>query len=343
MNHTEARKYLSSDASDEDKKRNVMRCTTDGWTCLHNRKCNSAHDLVKSMIDIGGKELVVKTTTNWKNTAFHDACYNGASYDVIKEMVDVGGKDLVMMKNKRGNNALHHLCYNIKKHTKAAEKINLFLEVGDANVLLLKNLVERKTPLQMAAAEGASDEIKNLLTPQSNSESSNKNSNTSPNSVPVDGSNTLIKQSHQNQQTTSLSSSTNGVPSYITVTLKAQLEPQVKESIEYMKKFQEDDVENKYADHSSLQDNLQVDCRNKLLLASALAEKGKELEQSNRRNEDQEQENEQSNGKSTEVEALRAEIATLFEQNKKFQGQLDNMMQKSKASSDGRFYACNRY
>ena len=72
-------------------------------------------------------------TNDWKNTAFHSACYHGASYDVIKEMVDVGGKDLVMMKNKRGNNALHHLCYNIKKHTKAAEKINLLLEVGDAN------------------------------------------------------------------------------------------------------------------------------------------------------------------------------------------------------------------
>jgi hypothetical protein len=158
----------------------------------------------------------------------------------------------------------------------------------------------------MATAEGASDEIKNLLTHQSNSKSSNKNSNTSPNIVPVDGSNTLIKQSHQNQQTTLLSSSTNGVPGYITVTLKAQL----KESSEHIKKIQQDDVQ-KYANHSSLQDTLQVDCRNKLLLASALTEKGIELEQSNRRNEDQEQEIEQSNGKSMEAEALWAEIAII--------------------------------
>ena len=135
------------------------------------------------------------------------------------------------------------------------------------NVLLLKNFVERKTPLQMATAEGASDEIKNLLTLQSNSESTNKNSNTSPNVVPVDGSNTLIKQSNQNHQTTSLSSSTNGVPSYITVTLEGQ----IKESSEGIKQIQQDDVQ-KYADHSSLQDTLQVDCRNKLLLASALIE-----------------------------------------------------------------------
>jgi hypothetical protein len=57
MNQAEAREYLSSDASDEDKKQNVMRCTTDGWICLHNAWYNSAHDIVKSIIDIGGKEL----------------------------------------------------------------------------------------------------------------------------------------------------------------------------------------------------------------------------------------------------------------------------------------------
>lgn len=100
------------------------------------------------MIDIGGKELVVKANC-WNKTAFHSACYHGASYDVIKEMVDVGGKDLVMMKNKKGNNALRHLCHNIKKHTRAGEKINLLLEVGDANVLLSNNAADRKTPVHL--------------------------------------------------------------------------------------------------------------------------------------------------------------------------------------------------
>ena len=64
MNQAEVRNYLSSNASNEDKKQNTMRCIIDGWTCLHNAcyACynsaydldNSAHDLVISIIDIGG-------------------------------------------------------------------------------------------------------------------------------------------------------------------------------------------------------------------------------------------------------------------------------------------------
>jgi hypothetical protein len=38
-------------------------------------------------------------------------------------------------------------CVIIKKHTKAAEKINLLLEVGDANELLSKDAAQRKTLL----------------------------------------------------------------------------------------------------------------------------------------------------------------------------------------------------
>jgi len=74
-----------------------------------------------------------------------------------------------MAKDENGDHtALHFLCWSIGEHTKVAEKINLILEVGDANLLLLSTKDnDGQTPLEIATEEGASKRIKKLLTLQS--------------------------------------------------------------------------------------------------------------------------------------------------------------------------------
>lgn len=232
----EVREYLSSDALDEEKKRNVMYKNSyhsAGLTCLQLFCFNGAPaDIVKALLAIGGKELITETN-DCDLTALHFACgkgYNGrgASFDVIKVLIDIGRKGLVMATNEDGNTALHCLCCNVKDHTNAADKIKLMLEVGDTNVLLSAKGNNGKTPLQIATEKGASNIIKSLLAPQSNFKSTNNNnncySNSSSNVASTDNSSDIpIKQSHHNQQTTSQSSSTKNDPNDAIHKLQAQL------------------------------------------------------------------------------------------------------------------------
>jgi hypothetical protein len=160
----EVRNYLSSDAAEEEEKKStIMDRHGDGWTCLHLAFCRDApDDIIKAMIDIGGKELIMKIDL-YGNTALHSACRNVRSYNIIKMLIEVGGKDLVMVKDNGDDTALHDLCWYIKKHTKAAEKIKLILQVGDANILLSAKKTNGETPLEIATAKDASNIIKKLL------------------------------------------------------------------------------------------------------------------------------------------------------------------------------------
>jgi ankyrin repeat protein len=202
----EVRKYLSSDAAEEEKKSHIMYRNRYGWTCLHQAYYRRAPvNIIEAMLNIGGKELVMmKGNDNY--TVLHTACCRGASsYNIIKMLIDVGGNDLVMAKNKYGNTALHCLCIAIKRHTKAAEKIKLILQVGDANLLLSAKNRVGKTPLEIATDKGASNIIKELLTLQSNFNSTRSSNNPSTNIVPEDNS-TPVTQSNQDQDTTRSSS-----------------------------------------------------------------------------------------------------------------------------------------
>jgi len=165
MQWPEVRKYVSSDAAEEDKKRNIMYCCYDyGQTCLH-LACDrgAPDDIIKSMLDIGEKELVMMTDID-AQTALHSACYSGASYYIINMLIEVGGKDLVMAKSKKGDTtALYYLCRFIKRHDKVAEKVKLILLIGDANLLLSAKNDDGQTPLKIATDKGASNIIKKLL------------------------------------------------------------------------------------------------------------------------------------------------------------------------------------
>jgi ankyrin repeat protein len=160
------RKYLSSDAAEEENKSKIMDHNDHG-TCLHQAFiCGAPDDIIKAMVDIGGTELVMKIN-DADGTALHLACCSGASYNIIKMLINVGGKDLIMAKDKDGYTALHSLCLFIKSHTKVAEKIKLIRKIGDANLLLSAKYHNGETPLEIATEEGASKKIKKLLTVQS--------------------------------------------------------------------------------------------------------------------------------------------------------------------------------
>jgi len=63
-----------------------------------------------------------------KSTALHLACWNRASFDVMKILIDLGGKELlVVAKDKYGDTALHDLCHRMNRNTNAAKKIKLML------------------------------------------------------------------------------------------------------------------------------------------------------------------------------------------------------------------------
>jgi|AntRauTorckE5430_2_1112549.scaffolds.fasta_scaffold06957_2 hypothetical protein len=163
---SEVRKYLSSGATEVEKKSNIMMYRGDNGTSLHLACCRSApDDIVKAMLDIGGKELVMMIDDD-DSTVLNDACMSGASYNIIKMLIEAGGKDLVMAKDDDGSTALHDLCWHITRHTKVAEKIKLMLQVGDDNLLLSTKDHFRQTPLEIVTDQGASNQIKKLLTVQ---------------------------------------------------------------------------------------------------------------------------------------------------------------------------------
>ena len=77
----EVRKFLDTDSNNKDKKLEVVRYRGgNGCTCLHHACCykKPPDDIIKSLLDIGGKELVM-ITNSWKRTALHYACWKNAS------------------------------------------------------------------------------------------------------------------------------------------------------------------------------------------------------------------------------------------------------------------------
>jgi hypothetical protein len=249
------RNYLSSDAAEEEKKSNIMYHGFYG-TCLHAAVYRDAPaDIIKAMIDIGGKRLVMKIDVV-DGTVLHTACMNGASYNIIKMLIDVGGKDLVMAEDKDGDTALYNLCRRIKRHTKVAEKIKLILEVGDANLLLSTKIRVGNTPLEIATGKGASKRIKKLLTIQSNSNSTTNNDSPSANIVPADNC-TPITQSSQEQDTTQSSSTNNGPNIPIRgLGIDQNHQSQLREATEKAKTIQQD-LDQKCIDYSDLEENYQ--------------------------------------------------------------------------------------
>ena len=207
----EVREFLFSDASSKDKKRQqIFHCREeqvnddgDGFsTCLHYAcKYGAPEGIIDSMIDIGGKELVMmhdvlyddcgQSISGKGGTALHCACSSyehdgSASFDVIELLIDVGGKELVMTKDGNGYTALHELCDSIiYTQNNAARIIKFMREVAGTGTILTKKNNKGQTPLDIVTNDKYSDEIKALLQPRIKNDPSNAR-NDSSNLVPAD-------------------------------------------------------------------------------------------------------------------------------------------------------------
>ena len=203
----EIREFLDSDSTNNNDKKRQFVCYRGEWddyTCLHHACCYKGAppvDIIKSLLDIGGKELVMMTDSD-KNTALHFACDNGVSFDVMKMLIDVGGKELVVAKNSsNGDTALHYLCYHINRHTNAAtNKIEQILQVADTETILTEKNDNGYTPLDYAIRNKANNKIKRLLQPRTINkiDSANINDDAS-NLVPDDHDNDTSITELQNQ------------------------------------------------------------------------------------------------------------------------------------------------
>jgi len=175
------RDFLDSDASTNTTPDKRLQCVlyqrADDSKCLHEACCTYAPvDIVKSMIEIGGKELVMMTTVK-KSTALNYSCYGGATFSVFKMLIDVGGKDLVLASSNclYVDSVLHELCRRIQdcddpnpirlSFDDAEDRIKLLLQVPGTEIILTAKDNKGRTPLDIATIFGALDEIKALLQP----------------------------------------------------------------------------------------------------------------------------------------------------------------------------------
>ena len=277
----EVQKYLASDASEKDKKEQVSyqqyRSTRTRYTCLHWACIKRAPtDIFKSLIAIGGRELVMMRTGFQNRTALHhSACNNRASFNAMKMLINVGGKDLVMVKDSDGDTALHCLCCSAQRYNRnPADKIKLFLEAADTEKILEAKNNTGKTPLELAVVAKASSEIKNLLRPSQ------------PSIVVLNnGKATTESNKRRKRQVTPSKQCTaspitpveedTSIPSSLDTIRK--LEEQLKEANDRARKIQQD-LDEKCADNINLQNTLQVESAIKHQFEGALLQKGEQVE-----------------------------------------------------------------
>lgn len=97
------------------------------WAIRH----GADFSLIKQMVDIGGKDLVLKQN-NFGDNAVHQAV---SDFDKFKLLVDVGGTDVLLQSDKNGNTPLHSACYwGASKKT-----IEYLVEVGGKTLLEIEN------------------------------------------------------------------------------------------------------------------------------------------------------------------------------------------------------------
>ena len=169
---TKVREELASpstlDPSGTKLKEALMRGDFLGWTALHFAcKNNAPDDIVYSMIELGGKDIVMQKN-NGGVTALNIKCVHGTSYNVFKKLVDVGGKELILAKDDDDWTVLHDLANNIEKHEDAAEKIQLLLSAaGDDAKYLLESKCDfegmQRSALEIATDKEASEDVLKIL------------------------------------------------------------------------------------------------------------------------------------------------------------------------------------
>ena len=102
--------------------------------------CQKSKKVISKIIDIGGRELLMKNDKYHGQTALHRAClnfnYNVSMMEIISKMLEMGGRELLMMNDKYGYTALHWAC---KNENPSMEIISKMLEVGGRELLMMND------------------------------------------------------------------------------------------------------------------------------------------------------------------------------------------------------------
>ncbi len=133
----------------------------DMTSLCHACKYSSSIGVVKKLIDVGGRELVLKED-EYGSTSLHFACGLNASSDVVKELIEVGGgHDFVWEKDFRGYTALHEACIN----NASIDVVKELIEAGGGRDIVLDEKDEYGwTALHLACGNKASiDVVKELI------------------------------------------------------------------------------------------------------------------------------------------------------------------------------------
>jgi ankyrin repeat protein len=105
------------------------------WAIRH----GADFSVIKQMLDIGGKDLVLKQN-NFGDNAVHQAVWSGSDFDIFKLLVDVGGTDVLSQRDIFGNTPFHVACYwGASKKT-----IEYLVEVGGKTLLEIENDMEQR-------------------------------------------------------------------------------------------------------------------------------------------------------------------------------------------------------
>ena len=108
-----------------------IKCT---YLQLALRYQKSRKKVIFKIMDMGGRELVMKKGQNG-DTALHCACKDkNVPTEVISKMLEMGGRELLMMNDEDGTSALHYACRN---DNVSREIISMLLEMGGRELLII--------------------------------------------------------------------------------------------------------------------------------------------------------------------------------------------------------------
>ena len=88
--------------------------------CLHAAcRQNDSTEVISKIVDIGGKELVIKKFNGEYTVLYTVICCCHTRIEVISKLVEVAGRELVMEERSDGNTVLHTACKNKKIQLKS--------------------------------------------------------------------------------------------------------------------------------------------------------------------------------------------------------------------------------
>ncbi len=125
-----------------------------GWdgvgysNALHKTLSDFSHfekgkEIVKLMIDIGGRELIMEKG-NGGNSVLHSAVFGHrrAGFDIVREITRFGGKELLLQQDAFGNNILHSLCSHSTYRQNITDNVGIiryFVDVAGKDLILQQN------------------------------------------------------------------------------------------------------------------------------------------------------------------------------------------------------------